>query len=73
MQDDTTVHLELCLARATQSHGALTATTAGATTLSLEVCPQTLKTWQHVAMLSELDLSLGLSRLCPHSENVEDE
>ena len=73
VQDDASVHLELCLARSSQTYRAFAAAAARAAALSLEVRPEALQARQHVAILSQLDLRLGVGRLCPHGEDVEDE
>ena len=73
MQDDTAVHLQLRLTRTTQAHGTLAATAAGATALTFQVGPQALQTRQHVAMLRQFHLRLGLGSLGSHGEDVKDE
>ena len=73
VQDDAAVHLELCLARSSQSYRAFAAAAARAAALSLEVRPEALQARQHVAILCQLDLRLGIGRLCAHGEDVEDE
>ena len=73
VQDDTTVHLQLCLARAAQSHTALAATRTGAAALAFQVGPQALQSGQHIAILRQLHLRLGLGRLGTHGKDVEDE
>ena len=73
VQDDASVHLQLCLTRSAQSHGTLSAAAARAAALSLKVRPQPLQTGQHVAILRQLHLRLGIRRLGTHGEDVEDE
>ena len=73
VQDDASVHLELCLTWSAQSHGTFSAAAAGAAALTLKVCPQPLQTGQHVAILCQLHLCLGVRSLGTHGEDVEDE
>ena len=73
MQDDTAVHLQLCLTRSAKSHTTLSATRAGTATLSFQVGPQALQTGQHIAVLCQLHLCLRLGSLCPHGEDVENQ
>ncbi len=35
--------------------------------------PQSLQAWQHIAVLRQLHLRLGVGGLCAHGEDVEDE
>ena len=71
LQDDTTVHLQLSLTRATKPHGTFSATRARSATLSFQVCPKPLQTGEHIAMLRQFHLSLRLSGLRPHSEDIQ--
>ena len=71
VQDDTAVHLQLCLARTAQPHGTLPAARAGTASLTLQVRPQALQTGQHVTVLCQLHLRLGIRRLGTHGEDVE--
>ena len=73
VQDDSTVHFELRLTRSAKSYRAFASATSRAATLSLEVRPEPLQTGQHIAILSQFDLRLGIGRLCSHGEDVEDE
>ena len=73
VEDDASVHLELRLARSAQSHRAFAAAAARAAALSLEVRPEALQARQHVAVLCQLDLRLGVGRLGSHGEDVENE
>ena len=73
LEDDTAVHLQLCFTRTSKSHTTLSATASRTATLALKVCPQTLQAWKHIAVLGKFNLCLGLSTLCPHGEDVEDE
>ena len=73
LQDDAAVHLELRLTRSAQTHAALSASAARAAALALKVGPQALQTRQHIAILRQLHLRLGVGRLCAHGEDVEDE
>ena len=73
VEDDTTVHLQLCLTRTTKTHRAFSATTAGTTALTLEVGPQALQTWEHVAVLRQFHLGLGIGSLCTHGKDVQDQ
>ena len=41
--------------------------------MSLEVCPEALQARQHVAVLRQLYLRLGVGRLCTHGKDVKDE
>ena len=73
MQDDTAVHLQLRLTRTTQTHCTLAATAARAAALSFQVRPQALQSRQHIAVLCQLHLGLGLSRLGSHGEDVQNQ
>ena len=73
VQDDASVHLQLRLTRSTQTHRAFPTAGARAASLSFEVRPQALQAGQHVLVLRQLYLRLGVGRLCPHGEDVEDE
>ncbi len=73
LQDDTAVHLKLRLTRTTQAHRAFATARAATASLTLKVRPQSLQTWQHIAVLRQFHLCLGVGRLRAHCENVEDE
>ena len=73
MQDDTAVHLQLRLTRSTQSHASLAATAARATALTLQVRPESLQSGQHIAMLCQFHLRLGLGCLCTHGEDIQNQ
>ena len=73
MQDDTAVHLQLGFTRSAQSYRALAATRTRAATLTLQVGPQPLQTGQHIPILGQFDLCLGLGGLGTHGKDVEDE
>ena len=73
MQDDTTVHLQLCLTRSAQSYATLTTAATRTATLTFQVCPQALQAWQHVTVLCQLYLRLRLGCLGTHGKDIEDE
>ena len=73
MQDDAAVHLELGLTRTSQSHRAFAAARARTASLAFQVGPQSLQAGQHIAVLRQLHLGLGIGGLRPHGEDVEDE
>ena len=73
LQNYTAVHLQLSLSRSAQSYASLAASRARATALTLEVGPQSLQSWQHIAVLRQFHLRLGVSRLRPHGEDVENQ
>ena len=62
--DDTAVGLELRLPRATHPH---------TPTLALEVRPQAGQSGEHIAILSQLDLRLGVGRGSSGGEDIKDE
>ena len=62
--DDAAVGLELRLPRATHPH---------APTLALKVRPQAGQSGEHIAILSQLDLRLGVGRGSSGGEDIEDE
>ena len=75
VEDDAAVHFELCLARTSQAHTSAFASsgTSGATALTLKVRPKALQAGEHIAVLSQLHLRLGVGGLRPHGKDVEDE
>ena len=73
LQDDTAVHLQLGLARSAQSHASLAAAATGAAALTFEVGPEPLQSGQHISVLGQFHLGLGLGRLCAHGEDVENQ
>ena len=73
VEDDATVHLKLGLTRTTQTNRAFSATGTRTAALPFKVCPQTLQTGQHVLVLRQLDLGLGIGRLGTHGKDVENE
>ncbi len=73
VENDAAVHFELRFTRSTQTHRTLSSTGAGATTLSLKVCPHALESRQEVAVLRQFNLCLGIGGLRTHGKDVKDE
>ena len=73
VEDDATVHFELCLAWPAQSHRAFAAAATRAAALTFEVSPKALQAGEHIPVLCQLDLCLGIGRLSAHGKDVEDE
>lgn len=72
VEDDASVHFELRLAWSAQSHRAFSSTATRAAALSLEVSPEALQAREHIPVLCQLDLRLGVGRLSAHGKDVED-
>ena len=72
VEDDASVHFELCFTRTTQTHATSFATTGttGATTLTFQVRPKALQTRKHVAILRQFDLRFCIRRLCAHGKDI---
>ena len=73
LEDDAAVHLQLRLTRTAESHGTFAAAGARTATLALQVGPQPLQAREHVAILGQLHLCLGVGGLGTHGENVENQ
>ena len=73
LKNDSAVHFQLRLTRTAESHASLTATRARAAALTLKVRPESLQAGQHIAVLSQFHLRLGIGRLGTHGKDVEDE
>ena len=63
--DDTAVGLDFAFARS--------ASCSGTASLPFQVCPHACQAWQHVFVLCQLHLCLGIGRLCPLDEDVQNE
>ena len=73
VEDDSAVHLELRLTRTAKAYRSFSAARARTATLTFEVGPHALQARQHIFVLSQLHLRLGVGRLGTHGEDVEDE
>ena len=73
VEDDTAVHLQLCLTRSAKTHGTFSTTRTGTTTLTFKVGPETLEAGEHIAVLGQFNLSLGIGGLGTHGKNVENQ
>ena len=71
IQDNTTVHFQLRFTRTTKSHRTFTTSGTGTTTLTFQVCPQTLQSGQHIFILCQLYLRFGIGSLRAHSKNIK--
>ena len=71
VENDAAVHFELRFARAAQTYRTFAAAGARAAALSLEVRPQTLQARQHVTVLRQLHLRLGIGGLGAHGKDIE--
>ena len=73
VQDDAAVHLELRFTRTAQTHRAFATATARTASLAFQVGPQSLQTRQHVSILRQLHLRLGIGGLSTHGKDVENQ